>query len=360
MFRYPRERKPRQRPPVSQVASDLSNVTRAALILYTVEYADTTEPPHTNEQPAGTASSTHMGPDETEKRDTQVTVTKHSGATQSSIAEHPTPRVYALFGRGSAGLTSLGGRTNLHENWLDCLVRELKEETRDVLDYSLCKDMFLTSPTQAINFNNCAYVFYPTSLETLRGISEAFPKTSSNRSVCNEMLSLEVIDIDTLIINLVESHSPPRVSPNRVSSLLQEEGIVTPSKTSLSTGGTACSAAVSCASLETPIVRMGDYSCAPVFQSMFMSVGYDVLKSNARESQWNHTFVGRNFTTQNVNVEVELTKPIREIPPIVCLTPINHGLPVIYGTAGGLFITDQFYLEEKGRRLFRSGWYSIS
>lgn len=219
--------------------------------------------------------------------------------------------IHVLLGCGANGLTTLGGRTIPHENWLDCLVRELKEETRDILDYSSCKEIFLTTQSLVINYENCAYVFYETTLDKLTEAAKRFPETSSPLAVCNEMISLEVVQIDELIKNIIERKaSETRSSTHR--------------------------------------------KCNLVFESMFLSVGYDILKGNTC-----------NFTTFNICAEVELYTPIASLPPIVCLSPIDHGLPVIYGFIKSrcLFITDQFYLEETlptRRRLFRTGWFPVA
>lgn len=206
---------------------------------------------------------------------------------------------YVLLGKGSNGLTTLGGRTQHREVWLNCLIRELQEETRGLLDYSNHPEIFLTKPAQIIESSNCAYVFFPSTLDSLKRIAKKFPETSSDRLVCNEMLSLEIVSVDTLIIDRITTRSIP---------------------------------------------------CAPMFETMFLNIGYDTLKGNTC-----------NYTTANVSIEADMFQPIGSLPSIICLTPIDHGLPVVYGfsPSQGLFITDQFYLEEKGRRLFRSGWKSI-
>jgi 8-oxo-dGTP pyrophosphatase MutT (NUDIX family) len=211
-------------------------------------------------------------------------------------------KISMLLGDGARGLTTLGGRTKPKEHWIDCLVREVKEETRGILDYALCKKMFLFPPSQTVISDNCAYVFHPVDLSVLTGVAEQFPLTSSPESVCNEMSSLKVVDIDHLIEDLVVNE------------------------------------------IET-------MTCNPRFKIMFMNVGYDTLRGN--------TF---NFITENTNIDADLSHQISDIPPVICLTPINHGLPVVYGFSRShtLFITDQFYFERDGRRLFRSGWHEYS
>ena len=318
MLRFSRGQKPRH-----QVACELSGVTRAALVLYAIELPGVAT--------CGGFCDSGVASDRLPK-----------AGVATSISE---PHVYALFGNGFKGLTSLGGRISPRETWLDCLVRELKEETRDILDYTYCKDIFLSSPAQTINFDNCAYVFYPTTLETLRRISEDFPKTSSTRAVCNEMRSLEVINIDALIINLQQSMITDRPQEDTTSTQVNEAQTAPRDFPSAE--------AEHKSTTTNPV-------CVPEFQSMFITVGYDILKNILRENYPGQTFLGRNCITRDFNMEVNLATPVNSLPPVICLTPINHGLPVIYGTTkDGLYITDQFYLEEKSRRLFRSGWHPI-
>jgi 8-oxo-dGTP pyrophosphatase MutT (NUDIX family) len=231
--------------------SDLSNVSRAALILYT----------------------------------------KEDGKT------------FALLGKNANGLTSLGGRSNTRETWIDCLVRELKEETRGILDYSECKKMLQIQPGRTVITDNCAYVFYPVPMSVLRETSEKFPLTSSPNPHCNEMSSLEIVEIDSLIEDIIMHETTET---------------------------------------ESHIL------CNPTFKAMFMNIGYDVLKGNIC-----------NFFTENVGIEFELSCRISDLPHTICLTPINDRLPIVYGysKSKSLFITEQFYLEQGGRKLFRSGWH---
>ena len=213
--------------------------------------------------------------------------------------------IHVLLGKGAHGLTTLGGRVQPRETWIDCLVRELIEETRGILDYSNCRDMLLVSPTRIIEFDNCAYVFCPTTLETLGNIAKQFPETKSPHVVCNEMSSLEVVSIDNLMESLIESLITSRA--------------------------------------DRP-------TCAKKFESMFLTIGFDLMRGNT----WNHI-------TMNINEEVTMFKSVSSLPPVVCLTAIDRGLPVVYGfiEKHGLFITDQCYFERKNRRLYRSGWHNI-
>jgi hypothetical protein len=205
--------------------------------------------------------------------------------------------ICALFGVGANGLTTLGGRKSAHETWVDCLIRELIEETRGILDYSLYNEIFLTAKN--FYFDQCIYVLIETSYETLRDISLEFPRTSSSREVCNELSSLEVCLIDDLIKDMIIDKKR-RYNEN--------------------------------------------------FLSMFLTVGYDTLKGNT----W-------NYMSSKIDLNVVLEVPISQIPKVVCLTPINRGTPVIYGTIPPkrLFITDQMYLREGNKFLYRSGWKEI-
>lgn len=213
-------------------------------------------------------------------------------------------QVFALFGKSRTGITTIGGRIGRGENWLDCLVRELNEETRGILNYSLHKEIFLTK--RCICFDQCMYVFYQTTYEKLVSVSERFPLTTSVRDVCNEMLSLEVCSIDELIIDILVTQSSQRK------------------------------------------FRYND-----AFQSMFLTIGYDLLKGNTC-----------NHITTTIDLEAEISVLIASLPRVVCLTAIPDNLPMIYGVIPSkkLYITDQFFSESKNesgeiKRLFRSGWF---
>lgn len=200
----------------------------------------------------------------------------------------------ALFGKGRSGITTLGGRIAPGETWLDCLVRELIEETRGILNYSLYKDIFITAPHKC--YDQCVYVFYETTYERLVAIAQEFPLTTSTRDVCNEMCSLEVCPIDDLLRDMI-------------------------------------------------VYKKQRYN--EVFHSMFLTVGYDTLKGNTC-----------NHITAKIDLEGELHVPISRLPRVVCLTPIRRDVPIVYGTilSKGLIITDQYYMDEDDRRLFRSGY----
>lgn len=214
--------------------------------------------------------------------------------------------IFILLGSGANGLTTLGGRTEPSEMWLDCLIREIKEETRGILDYSKCKKMFLSPPTKVVIYGNCAYAFYPTEMSVLIDTAKEFLHTKSSQTVCNEMASLEIISIDELIEELVRQYN---------------------------------------SDADTLVPRI---VCSPAFRSMFLDMGYDTLKGNIC-----------NFITENVSIEADMFCKINELPQMICLTPIDHKLPAIYGHSRtqGVFITDQFYFERNGMRLFRSGWH---
>jgi 8-oxo-dGTP pyrophosphatase MutT (NUDIX family) len=203
-------------------------------------------------------------------------------------------KVCALFGRGRSGLTTLGGRISSGETWLDCLVRELIEETRGILNYSLYKEIFQTA--RNFCFDQCIYVLFETTYDVLVSIAAQFPFTTSGRDVCNEMLSLEVCPIDDLIKDMV-------------------------------------------------VERKNRYN--ETFQNMFLTIGYDTLKGNTC-----------NHLVSRIDLDAEIYTPISRLPRVVCLTPIKKDIPIVYGTilSRNLYITDQYYLDDGERRLFRSGY----
>jgi 8-oxo-dGTP pyrophosphatase MutT (NUDIX family) len=206
-------------------------------------------------------------------------------------------KTHILLGKGKSGLTTIGGRTKPGENKYDCMVREVKEETRGLLDYTSSKEIFMSCET--LEYDKCLYAFIETDLRTLEGIANEFPKTFSNNDDCNELSALIVVNIDELIKDMV------------VSKLI---------------------------------------SCTICFRDMFMNVGYDRLKGNFC-----------NYNATQMSIIVDLYVKISELPLYICLTPFKDNLPVVYGSipSRGLFITDQYYLEEGEKRLFRFGFVPL-
>jgi 8-oxo-dGTP pyrophosphatase MutT (NUDIX family) len=209
-------------------------------------------------------------------------------------------KTHVLLGKGANGLTTLGGRTRSKESWIDCLVREVKEETRGILDYAECKRILQLPPAQAVAIDNCAYVFFPVELSVMKETAERFIHIRVEDEAWNEMSSIEIVDIDWLIEELVVGDA------------------------------------------------LGSSVFNPTFKEMFLDIGYDVIRGNAC-----------NYITENVAIEAEISCRISEIPRTICLSPINDKLPVVYGfsKAKGLYITDQYYMQRNGKRLFRSGWF---
>lgn len=203
-----------------------------------------------------------------------------------------------LLGKGVRGLTTIGGRAVPGESWLDCLVREVREETRGLLDYGACKNMFLSPPARAVVYSNCVYILYPADPRALMEVASKFLSTTSSLPDSDEMSELCVVSASNVIEELV------------------------------------CSP------------RTNIYN--PLFRAMFMDVGFDALWGN-----------NCNRFTDTLNIEVKHCSAIWHFPPIVCVAPFDDNFPRIYAYSENevLFVTDQYYFSRSGRRLFRNGWH---
>lgn len=206
--------------------------------------------------------------------------------------------VYVLLGMGDgarlSGLTTIGGRPiNESETEIECLVREVFEETRGLLDYSSCPEIFLMN--KHIRYDSCFYSFMEVKKSMLEKLCSDFTKTSSHKKVCNELLSLELLSSKELIRDIVESRNGCR----------------------------------------------SKWTYNDTFRKMFLDVGFDTLHNNKH-----------NYITEEIGLPVHLLSPIDRIPSMVSLQTKKDLLKNVYGTiqrfkAGiTVFIGDQFYFED--------------
>lgn len=216
--------------------------------------------------------------------------------------------IYMLLGCGSSGITTIGGRSTT-ESDIDRLVREANEETRGILNYLICSEIFIectmagiNGPNKGINFDGCFYYMIKTDMKILKQLCDEFPTTSSNRTVCNELSSLKIISTNDVIRYMV--------------SLIP----------------TTCSL----------------YSAT--FQKMFMTVGFDILHNNRH-----------NKKAETININAEIYVPIKDIPTFISIRPFPTLLPTVYGIIQkdgfNLYIGEQFYYETESDIVYRSGVY---
>lgn len=199
-----------------------------------------------------------------------------------------------LVGVNQGEITTIGGRREGKETEQLCLIREVREETKEVLDYSNCPEVLSAAIIR--KYNRCQYYFLKTSLKNLIRIREKFLVTTSDKAVSNELSSIEILDIEKLIEDLV-------------------------------------------------VHKVNSYK--PDFENMFLDIGFD-------------TIVGRriNYMSNTIAAKVDQAVPTSRIPSMISVFPFPNDLPIIYGVIlpYRLFITDQFYFQKDGKRLFRSGF----
>jgi 8-oxo-dGTP pyrophosphatase MutT (NUDIX family) len=202
--------------------------------------------------------------------------------------------IFAGINQGD--LTTIGGRRETRESEMDCLIREIKEETRDIIDYTNCPEILASALSR--KHNGCFYVFVKTTVERMIAIREQFLKTVSERRESNELSSLELIDLKELIRNYIQNKGPPS---------------------------------------------------RPEFRNMILDIGYDTLCPPERKI---------NHFTDKMNIRAVIHVPIANIPHIVSLFMFNEGLPNIYGITqtNNFFISDQYFFTDKHGRWFRCGF----
>jgi 8-oxo-dGTP pyrophosphatase MutT (NUDIX family) len=208
-------------------------------------------------------------------------------------------RITIFAGVNQGELTSIGGRKEARESEMECLIREIKEETKDIVDYTNCPEILSTALSRKCNG------FYDVCVETTRErmteIREQFLSTISGKRESNELSSLELIDLDQLIKSYILKKDPPS---------------------------------------------------RPDFKKMLLDVGYDAIVSRFDRKI--------NYYTDKMNIRVNFYAKIGDLPEIVSMVMFNDNLPNVYAKiqSNGFFITDQYYFEDREGRWFRSGLVS--
>lgn len=124
-------------------------------------------------------------------------------------------KIHILIGMGDKGLTSIGGRREQNDKTdIDCLIREVKEETRGILDYSLIPETFSNKEEcEKVSYQSCLYAFLQTSHEKLLKIKDIFQNKEAGRSVEMELSSLIVADINDLLIDIIKKRNNYQFNP---------------------------------------------------------------------------------------------------------------------------------------------------
>lgn len=205
--------------------------------------------------------------------------------------------IHILLGMGREGLTTIGGRRERGDGTdIACLIREVKEESKGILDYSLIPEYFNIKPQcEKISHNNCLYVFSQTSYSKLKEISNSFQNVNSNKTCESELISLEIVEIHDLLIDLVKNQYK--------------------------------------------------FSYNKTFKEMFLNAGYDQLKGII----WNKK-------SKKIIWDVNLNCDISTIPEYISLHPIQLSRKcygVAFSKTTNFYIYDQYYGEINGEHIFR-------
>lgn len=223
-----------------------------------------------------------------------------------------------LVGVSRYGITTIGGGKKDNEQEIRCCIRECYEETRHLINFESAR--ILLKQAKTFKYEKCVYYVVPGFYDDMQSYCKEFPniKIDDNpASETNEMLELRMVSANQLIKNFV------------MQNYTDEDKVHT-------------------------------YTRA--FISMFMDVGYDKLRNNAH-----------NHYTININMPVKLNTSLIDLPPIVSVSILKHGLPIIYGMLYNnrndeensdeisdnqqlpvLYMSSQFYYDTPTESVFRN------
>ena len=106
-----------------------------------------------------------------------------------------------LVGKKEDIYTSIGGRIEHNESDLNCVNREAVEETKGCINYNANKNELNNS--KQIIYKGCKFYMKYCRESILLQIVEDFKQKVSTRLECNELTSLEIIDINELVYKAV-------------------------------------------------------------------------------------------------------------------------------------------------------------
>lgn len=211
-------------------------------------------------------------------------------------------KIYVLLGKQALTnqLTTIGGRKiSTRESDMDCVIREMREETKGIIDYTEITEYHSYNNRNKIYYSTSAYYFNQADHETLEHFCDLFDRTDSTDISSMELTSLVLLCIDDVLLDM-NSESPQMIyNPN--------------------------------------------------FRNMFLGVGYDYLKKNI----CNH-----NVTKLGIPIEFAKNITLSQIPEYISFHHTDHSyLPVIYGKTldkEPLYISNQYYGFIRGKHVFRS------
>lgn len=214
-------------------------------------------------------------------------------------------QVHILIGINGGQYTTIGGRRKTNETEIGCLIREVNEETKNVIDYT--DSQKLLSIATLRKYNDCSYYFLETDYQDLVDRREEFSKATANEPESNELTSLEVVQLEAFVEKLI-------CQPDNV-------------------------------------------PCRTELKNMILDMGFDVMKKR-RPAPGQLSEFPINYQPSQLPIKADLWCDISELPQIVSVFLFNENLPAVYGniTNRGGYLTDQYFFEDQEQILFRSGW----
>lgn len=197
-----------------------------------------------------------------------------------------------------------GGRMHSLETDIECVIREVREESRNILDYNKIFELITSTGNMSkFIFSSCVYYTMKTSLSNLIKTAKKINNSEQVQTEKDEISCVKIFEIDDLIYDMVKNENK--------------------------------------------------FNFTPRFKEMFLTFGYDFFNKNF----FNHE-------TKKLGLRVEYKDSISKIPPIVSLHPSKEGLDKIYFETKignpekiygdfSLYASDQYYGIVKGEKLFR-------
>lgn len=210
-------------------------------------------------------------------------------------------KIYVLLGKQALTnqITTIGGRKiSARETDMECMIREMREESKGIIDYTEIMEYYMYNNRNKIYHTTGVYYFNQADHETLEHFCDLFDKTNSTDVSSMELTSLVLLCIDDILLDINSTNSEMVYNPN--------------------------------------------------FKNMFLGIGYDYLKKNIC-----------NHNVMKLGIPIEFSKNITlsQIPEYVSFHHTNHlYLPVIYGKTldkEPFYISDQYYGLIKGKHVFR-------
>jgi len=203
-------------------------------------------------------------------------ITNRAAVIIYTLNPHDTNDLLILVGISRYGITTIGGSKKENEQEIHCCIRECYEETRHIINFE--QGRALLKQAKTFKYEKCIYYLVPGCYEDMMAYCKEFLETKIDDnpdSETNEMLEIRMVSANSLIKDFVMGKFTD---------------------------------------------ASGKYAYMSSFVSMFMDMGYDKLRNNTH-----------NHYVNSINMPVKLNVPLADLPAIVSVSLLKHGLPVLYG-----------------------------